>query len=67
MNAIDLHMEGEEMPDGTRRLVLVISGLASDAQMTKVALWVRSTLRENMSALGIADPTASKLEMKTTQ
>ena len=67
MHAIDLHMTGEERTDGTRRLTLVSSGLNDDEEMTKIALWVRKCLRDNMSSIGIADPTASKLTMRQTQ
>lgn len=67
VNAIELQMEGEEMTDGTRRLTLVISGLVDDEQMTKIALWVRSSLRDNIAQIGIADPAASQLKMRQTQ
>jgi hypothetical protein len=64
MNDIKLHMKCETVGDGTYRLVLVISSLSSYEQMTRIALWVRESLRDSAHKIGIADPTASKLEMR---
>jgi hypothetical protein len=50
-DSIKFHMIHQVTDDGTLRLVLTISNLASVEEMTDVALWVRDSLNQNLYKL----------------
>lgn len=53
MNIMDLKCEGEQMPDGTWTITVTAAGLVSLEQANKVSKWIRRSLMEKASEIGV--------------
>lgn len=49
---IDLHCSGEQMPDGTWTITLMITGCKDVHEANRIAAWMRAAMRQNVQQIG---------------